>query len=483
MLRATKTTPIPSPSLPRPPSRTPAGNLFPAAKNTVSPSAPPSQKGVPASACRLSRAINFANELSEFALREIKPRWTAEKRAEKAALIRLQAPWLRSTGPKSRRGKAKSAKNSLKHGYCGRDWRQFHALLAAQRWFVQAALLTRQKDCSGDPLVVQGCMLKLDDILRRMRAALQRAGVETPALDARILARQGGNFSDADLIAGGQTPLSDEVVEKIDEMLDRRLAGEPVSRIVGEREFWGLSFKVTPDTLDPRADTETLVAAALKRAREITSKSSQAQISQSCLEGGEKDAVKPHALCASAVQKPIRLLDLGTGTGCIPIALLTELPDATAVAVDISAGALSVSRENAARHGVESRIEFRCGSWFDVVKPGETFHIVTSNPPYIRESDIESLAKEVRNHDPIQALSGGVDGLDAYKSILKDLKKHLDCDGFALFEIGAGQEKDLARLIEDSNMNRGESYADLGGILRVVEITMGTSKNIFDEPR
>ena len=228
--------------------------------------------------------------------------------------------------------------------------------------------------------------------------------------------------------------------------------GSPFPASWGSGEFWGLTFKVTPATLDPRADTETLVTAALKRAREM-------------------------------VAKPLRILDLGTGTGCIPIALLKELPNATAVAVDISADALSVSRENAARHGVADRLEFRQGSWFDAVNQGEVFDLITSNPPYIPESDIESLSKEVRNHDPIQALSGGTDGLDAYKTILKDLKNHLDCDGFALFEIGAGQEKDLARLIEDSNMTRSESYADLAGILRVVEITMGTSKNIFDEPR
>lgn len=401
---------------------------------------------------RLAHALNFANELSEARLRETKARWSPEKRAEKAVIIHLHTPWAGSTGPKTRQGKAKSAKNAFKHGHRGREWRRYYALMAAQRWYVRAVLVRRQKDCSKNPLVLQGLTMKLDDILRRMRAALERARVETPALDARILARQGGNFSDADLITGGQTPLSEQTIEKIDKLLERRLAGEPVSRIVGEREFWGLSFKVTPATLDPRADTETLVAAALKRAREM----------------GEK---------------PLRILDLGTGTGCIPIALLTELPHATAVAVDISANALSVSRENALRHGVAGRLEFRQGSWFDAVNQGEKFHLVTSNPPYIPESDIESLAKEVRNHDPIQALNGGADGLDAYKSILKDLKNHLDCDGFALFEIGAGQEKDLARLIEDSNMTRSESYADLGGILRVMEITMGTSENIFDVPR
>lgn len=285
-------------------------------------------------------------------------------------------------------------------------------------------------------------MLTLEKMLLQMRRALEEAGVETPALDARLLARQGGNFSDADLITKAALPLSDEVVENTQKLLFRRLEGEPVSRIAGEREFWSLSFKVTPDTLDPRADTETLVAAALKRAKEIQ-------------------------------KKPLRILDLGTGTGCILISLLTELPDATGVAVDINPGALNVSRENAMRHGVDSRIDFRSGSWFAPIEDAESFDLIVSNPPYIPESVIESLAKEVRNHDPIQALAAGADGLDDYKNLIPEIKKHLACGGFALLEIGQGQEIDLARLVEDSNMTRGESYVDLGGILRVVEIVHG----------
>lgn len=285
-------------------------------------------------------------------------------------------------------------------------------------------------------------MLTLEKLLLRMRKALEDAKVETPALDARLLMRQGGNFSDADLITKAMIPLSEEVIENTLKLLSRRLEGEPVSRIAGEREFWSLSFKVTPDTLDPRPDTETLVAAALKRARETG-------------------------------KRGLKILDLGTGTGCILISLLTELPHATGVAVDISAAALNVSRENAARHGVDSRIDFRHGSWFGPIESAESFDLIVSNPPYIPESIIESLAKEVRNHDPIGALAAGPDGLDDYKVMIPEIKKHLACGGFALLEIGKGQEIDLARLVEDSNMTRGESYVDLGGILRVVEIVHG----------
>ncbi len=251
-------------------------------------------------------------------------------------------------------------------------------------------------------------METLDQMMRRIRKALEEVGAETPALDARILMRQGGNFSDTDIIMRGADPLSAQLIEKMEEMLSRRLRGEPVSRITGEREFWSLLFKVTPDTLDPRADTETLVDAALKRV------------------GGQSE-------------KPLRILDLGTGTGCIPIALLTELPHATAVAVDLNPGALAVARENAISHGVDGRIEFRHGSWWEPLETGESFDLVTSNPPYIPESDIAALAPDVRDFDPMMALTGGADGFDAYKIILSGLKKLRACGGAALLEIGLGQ--------------------------------------------
>lgn len=284
--------------------------------------------------------------------------------------------------------------------------------------------------------------MTLDECIQKMRLILAGAGVENPALDTRILVRLGGSFSDMDMITKGQTPLSNELIEKIEKMVLRRAAGEPVSRILGGREFWGRFFKVTADTLDPRADTETLVAAALKRARDMG-------------------------------DRPLKILDLGTGTGCILISLLAELPNATGVGVDRNAGAIAVSCENAVDAGVAKRVDFRLGDWFSALKDAEMFDIVVANPPYIPESDVESLAKEVRNHDPLMALSPGKTGLEAYKIILKDLKKHLVCGGYALFEIGAGQEKDVVRLVDDSGLYVGDSYADLGGILRVVEMYCG----------
>lgn len=297
----------------------------------------------------------------------------------------------------------------------------------------------------------------LDQMLRRMRALLGQAGVENPVLDARLLMRQGGNFSDSDMISLGQAPLSAEVIENVEKLVFRRLAGEPVSRLLGKREFWGLDFMISPDTLDPRPDTETLVEAALKTLPNIAP-SEEAGLA---------------AMASINPDTGLRILDLGTGSGCILISLLKELPDATGVGIDINPGAVAVARQNAERNGVASRIDFRVGSWFAPLADEETFDLIVSNPPYIPESDIESLAPEVRNHDPKLALTGGEDGLSAYKMILKKIKKHLSCGGRALFEIGKGQEEDLARLARESNIRVYDSYRDLAGVIRVVEMGCG----------
>lgn len=294
--------------------------------------------------------------------------------------------------------------------------------------------------------------MTLEELLLKMRKALEQAGKDTPALDARLLLRQGGCFSEVDLISLSQSPLSPEVVEKTLKLLDRRLRGEPISRIVGEREFWGLSFAISPDTLDPRPDTETLVDAALQ-----------------------------WAMKRPAGQTTLRILDLGTGSGCILISLLKALPNATGMGVDVNPGALAIARENAARHSVQDRLEFCHGSWFAPLEEGQRFDLIVSNPPYIPESDLESLSPEVRNHDPILALIAQDNGLRAYKDIVMEINARLKVAGRAFFEIGFGQEKDLARLVDNSDATLCAVYPDLAGIPRVVEIGMGKSKNKFDQ--
>ena len=417
---------------------------------------------------RLAHAKNFANELSDSRLREIKLSWTAERRAEKATLIRRHQPWRKATGPKTEAGKARSSINAFKDRQNGPVIRLLLAWMGMQRRFLRrleraadiVACLHSRGFVTADTAIhtlMQNSPETLDQILRRMRLLLAGANIENPVLDSRILVRQGGNFSDSDLISNGQTPLSQEVIENIENLVARRMSGEPVSRVLGEREFWGMSFRVTPDTLDPRPDTETLVEAALKTIPNIA----------------PSEEIGLAAMASSNAEPGLRILDLGTGSGCILISLLKELPHATGVGIDLNPGAVATARLNAAANGVESRVEFRAGSWFEPLHDDESFDLIVSNPPYIPESDIESLAVEVRNHDPRLALTGGADGLSAYKMILKKLKKYLSCGGRALFEIGRGQEGDLARLVDESNTHVCDSYRDLAGVVRVVEIGCG----------
>ena len=287
--------------------------------------------------------------------------------------------------------------------------------------------------CSNYFLMVKG-------LLHQLRTRFADAGLETPALDVRILARHFLGLSDADLITGQGAPTPSQL-DALEDAVQRRLAGEPVSRILGFREFWGMNFKVTPDTLDPRPDTERLVEMVLESMKD---------------------------------RPPHRILDLGTGTGCILLALLKEFPGATGMGVDINPGAVDVSRENMENNGLSGRAAFHVSNWTDSLPdPDEMFDLIVSNPPYIPESDIESLDPEVRNHDPILALAGGVDGLDAYKIIIMKIKKHLAPGGLCFFEIGQNQDRDLVRLVEESGLVVHRIGADYAGILRVVEIGHG----------
>lgn len=292
-------------------------------------------------------------------------------------------------------------------------------------------------------------------VLRSVRQTFIQAGIDTAALDARLLVGAACGLSEEEMISHSARPVAQAEALQLVQYTARRMAGEPVSRILGRREFWGMEFTVTPDTLDPRPDTETLVEEALRWAR--------------------------------AQQRPIRILDLGTGTGCILISLLRELPDAAGVGVDLSAGALAVAAKNAERLDVSGRIEFRHGSWFEPLDSGQMFDLIVSNPPYIAESDMESLAVEVRNHDPRGALTDEKDGLEAYKAIYPQLANYLKPHGMAFFEMGYTQGSAMARLVEDSGANLERIIKDLAGHDRVVAVSIrhpdGDNKKKMNLPR
>lgn len=277
-----------------------------------------------------------------------------------------------------------------------------------------------------------------------------QAGFEAENLLYEVLALQKTDFITQKTL---QVPKKER--ETIFSYVERRLNGEPLYRILGKREFWGLEFKVTPDTLDPRPDTETLVEAVLAYVNTRTTAHSCEAMNP---EGGEGEG--------------LRILDLGTGTGCILISLLRELPKAQGFAVDYSFAAAKVARENALNNGVADRFHIIQGDWMVALKP-QIFDIIVSNPPYIIESDIENLSVEVKNHDPILALSGGEDGYDAYKKIISALKIHLNPQSRAFLEIGQNQLSDITRLVDDSKLSLCDSKADITGIPRVVEICRG----------
>lgn len=270
---------------------------------------------------------------------------------------------------------------------------------------------------------------------RGVRDLFRRAGIDTAELDARIFAEVAFGMDRLTLVNRERDPTAPPQLKALERLAQRRLKGEPVARIIGERGFWGLAFKLNDATLVPRPETEMLV----QRGLEIV---------------GPLDHPK--------------ILDLGTGTGCIPIALLTEVSDMTAVAVDLSKEALDMARFNAGRHMVFDRFEARQGSWFDPIAPGERFDLIVSNPPYIESAAIATLMVEVREHDPRLALDGGPDGLRPYRAIARDAAAHLTPEGVVLLEIGTGQGADVTDIFAEAGFNRISVERDLAGHERMV---------------
>jgi release factor glutamine methyltransferase len=272
-----------------------------------------------------------------------------------------------------------------------------------------------------------------------MTRAFADAGLDTPALDARRLVIFALGLEPVSLLREPERPLTEEERGRLTQVATRRLAREPVSRIEGKRMFHGLDLDIGPATLDPRPDTETLVEAALGLAREWEA---------------------PH------------ILDLGTGSGAILLALLHRRPEATGLGTDISEDALRMAEHNAARHGLARRAKFRRASWLDGVD-GQ-FDIVVSNPPYIPEADLAALDPEVARFDPRAALDGGPDGLAAYRAIAGSVASVLKPDGWIAVEVGAGQCEAVAQILRDAFPDEaaidGRIWPDLGGIARCVAV-------------
>ncbi|ETX14668.1 N5-glutamine S-adenosyl-L-methionine-dependent methyltransferase [Roseivivax halodurans JCM 10272] len=257
------------------------------------------------------------------------------------------------------------------------------------------------------------------------------AGVPEPARDARrLLAHALGIAPDRlTLVLCDEVP--EEIATQFDHLVARRAAREPVSHLTGLRSFWGREFEVTRDVLDPRPETETLIAAAL---------------------------AAPFG----------RVLDLGTGSGCILLSLLAERGGATGVGTDLSPKALAVARLNAWRHGLEDRATLREGSWTGPLAPEERFDLVVSNPPYIAAAEMGGLAPEVRDHEPALALTDGDDGLTAYRAIADAAPEHMVPSARLLLEIGASQRDDVTSILRIAGFRDVATQTDMDGRSRVV---------------
>lgn len=272
------------------------------------------------------------------------------------------------------------------------------------------------------------------DAVAALRRAFEAAALETPALDARLLAAEALGIGATALVTEPDVAISQDAAIRLTSVGLRRFAREPVSRILGRAEFWSLPFRLSPETLVPRADSETLVETAL--------------------------ALVPDRSAA------IRVLDLGTGTGCLLVALLHELTRAWGLGLDHSAAALATARANAATNNVAERAAFVAADWISPL--AGTFDLVVSNPPYIATSVIDGLDPEVARHDPFRALDGGPDGLDAYRTILAGAAGLLAPGGGLVLEIGHDQERAVTRLVRSAGLRPGRVARDLGGHVRAV---------------
>lgn len=278
-------------------------------------------------------------------------------------------------------------------------------------------------------------MTSRSELAAELARRLAQAGVEAPEREARHLLKGVLGLSDIDLLARADGPVAETDAARALGLAARRAHGEPLARLLGRREFWSLDFALAPDTLVPRPETETLVEAALEAFP-------------------DRDA----ALC---------VLDLGTGTGALLAAFLSERPNAWGLGVDLSEGAARQARANLAAHGLADRSAVVVGNWATAIKGG--FDLVLSNPPYISRGEIAGLDIEVRSHDPVLALDGGEDGLDAYRIIAEALPHLLRVGGRAVLELGIGQEDDVARLLARAGLPAdGPARRDLGGIARAI---------------
>ncbi len=283
-----------------------------------------------------------------------------------------------------------------------------------------------------------GCALAAStaraDALAFLAEAFEASGIDDPRREAGITLSAASGVAPIELIIAPQEPLG-PAAARVEEFAARRMAGEPLSRIVGRREFWGIELMLSPQVLDPRPETETIVEAVLRLFRDRR-------------------------------EEPLRLLDLGVGSGALLCALLSEFPRARGIGVDVSPGAADVARSNIEACGLAGRAEIGLGDWTSGLKG--PFDLIVSNPPYIATADLRGLPREVHDFDPRLALDGGFDGLGAYRTLIPHSPSLLSAGGWLMVEIGAGQAAHVVAIAQQCGLSEVRIDKDLAGHDRVV---------------
>jgi release factor glutamine methyltransferase len=277
--------------------------------------------------------------------------------------------------------------------------------------------------------------MAMNEILRAATMQLEALS-ETPELDARLLLQHALGVTHEYLIAHGNEPICSEASQCFDALLARRKNYEPLAYIFGEKDFWRDRFFVTPDTLIPRPDSETMIEGLLKYIAEKNT--------------------------------PLRILDLGTGSGCLALSALREYPNATAVALDISSAALEVTKKNAQALGMQTRIDIRQSHWCRSLTSEEIFDVVLCNPPYVSNEEMQTLSPNVLQYEPHGALTDFDDGLKNYRELFECLPNHITQASLVLFEVGCAQANDVSDLAEKNNFQTLSIEHDIAGIPRVV---------------
>ena len=280
-------------------------------------------------------------------------------------------------------------------------------------------------------------MASLSDVLKKTRKLFRDRKLDNADLDARLLVEFFTSTTRKDEILNPDFQVGNDALQRLDKAIVERLNGKPVYRIIGKREFYGIEFHLSADTLEPRDDTEALVDLVLPEIRSIADRYGEAKI-----------------------------VDMGTGTGAIAIALLANVDGLKATAVDISDDALKTASLNAENARVADRFSSLKSDWFSGFSG--KFDMIISNPPYIPESEISTLATEVKKYDPLRALSGGKDGLQFYRKLAEECRPFLKPHGMIAVEIGKSQEKDVIALFSENGFELKKTRKDLNGILRAL---------------